>query len=1070
MKKIILIVVFFIFLSLINNVNAETRDLTSITECNGRNCVLHSYLEPVNYFENNTWKPINHTIVNSTNPDYDYMIETGLYHVYFKGNPAEENPIMFMHELYLNRSLNLTLWLQPYALIWRNKFNDIQLINYVQNITGYPIPHIWDTEHHWFNDTDTILYPNIFGYGTNLTFEYTNTQLNKKLYVVPENLPYPLISLQGLTLDLVFKVDVPDYIKIWIKNNLWNGSNIDTEDPIFLKVKDKALAYLKSPYAKEKFHWVGNNATQEKTRLKYDFRIISGDLYIAVRTPAQFLNNTNLMRPIEIDPTITLTLSNSEDDCADTFTGSYVFDNDNSTYRIATSSANPDTVAIRFLDMTLAQGTDLISCNLTIPTWASCAVSGCNTSIHAHNVSNSPVWSSSNRPKDAQKTGNWTKLSVSGQDISNGWYALRIINVTTSTQEILDRTDWTSGNNLSYILKNNGTVFGSTLTFDTIDSYAPASELKCSYTTGVSVNSCMNLTALNAYYILTTNLVTNGTCFFISNDNITLDCSGYKITGNKTNTSAQGIYSSGKFGALIQNCNITNFYIGIALNNSANNGTMRNNTLYSDGKAGILINNKSLYANITNNSFIYTWASSVDPATGSASQFCNLSNEKMEGDIIICSSNNSMIMSNYLRGNGSSGLSNHDGVEVSIALVGSNNSKAYYNVMNSGDNYGFHVVDTTNCEIFYNSENGTGNETSANTNDGIILGSGSNNCNISHNSFHKNWEWGIFESGGNAYHYIYNNTITNQMTSAGVGIRVSSSYNTIKNNNISNNFVGIRVETVYNNISNNNITGSGTLGDDGILLYRYSGAVQNNRFENNTIAISGLGSDGITCGSRTDTNTFINNNITLNSGLAGVYFVLSNNNNFTNNRITTYGGHGIYFATSTGNYFFNSSVNVTSSGYDLYVENTGTNTLLNTTFDKYNTYFLAGSTAKVYVKWYMQVNVTNTTGNPLIATVNVTDDYSNSDFYGNTGLNGLTTIFQVFEGHINATAPKVWNYTTTIQVNKTGYPDYTNSFVIETNYVPFNVILGFLKAKFKEILNTKNILGGITIIRVLGIL
>jgi hypothetical protein len=276
--------------------------------CYNQTCTIVLHHETINYFNGSNFNPINQTFINSTNPNYDYMIESGTYQVYFKENPVEENAVKFKFEKDTFER-RIVFWLEPHALIWRNE-EELELINFAQNVTGHPTNSYWlepvyeegshePIDHIIHNDTDTFIYPDIFGYGTNLTFEYDNSRLNKRLYVIPENLPEPTISKKDLTLDLVFKVDLPDKAEVWIKNNLWNGSTIKTNERISLKVKNQVLAYFKTPYGKEARHWEYDNETntnesiQRRLKLDYEFEVRNQELYVIIKTPAKYLANAD---------------------------------------------------------------------------------------------------------------------------------------------------------------------------------------------------------------------------------------------------------------------------------------------------------------------------------------------------------------------------------------------------------------------------------------------------------------------------------------------------------------------------------------------------------------------------------------------------------------------------------------------------------------------------------------------------------------------------------------------------------------------------------------------------------
>jgi len=69
----------------------------------------------------------------------------------------------------------------------------------------------------------------------------------------------------------------------------------------------------------------------------------------------------------------------------------------------------------------------------------------------------------------------------------------------------------------------------------------------------------------NMTYYLNNSVNSTGTCFTISENNVTLDCQGFSITGNG---SGNGIENSGYNFTTIRNCNLTNFTTGIYLDSS----------------------------------------------------------------------------------------------------------------------------------------------------------------------------------------------------------------------------------------------------------------------------------------------------------------------------------------------------------------------------------------------------------------------------------------------------------------------------------------------------------------------
>ena len=438
------------------------RGLTWNNICNGSNCTWEGHLKPINYLNGSEWLPINTTFLPSDKPNYDYMIEAGLYDVYFKKYIKNQKPIKIFYEYPFNKSFNMSVNLKPVRLQWRNDYDDVEIINPVQNVTGYITSHIWQSEHHWHNITDTIFYPDIFGYNTNLTFEYNNLRLRKRLYVEPDSLPYPTIPLKGITLDIVWKVEVPDKAKLWIKNNLWDGSTIETNHSLKIKIKNKTMLILPKPITREKFHWEGNNATQAEVRDKYEFRMVSGNAYLSIRTPATFLANGSLMSPFEIDPTIEINISQSSDDAAN-IGGTTYDDNDDFYYFHSSNLAVANTISgWRFQNLTVGNKQAIDDAYITFSGWRSCST-GCNIRFWGVDTYNSETWASgTNEPKDASITSNMTWYNTTAVETSNGLYATFDVDVTSLVQEIVDistgdpQTSWASGNNISFVTNGTG--------------------------------------------------------------------------------------------------------------------------------------------------------------------------------------------------------------------------------------------------------------------------------------------------------------------------------------------------------------------------------------------------------------------------------------------------------------------------------------------------------------------------------------------------------------------------------------------------------------------------------------
>ena len=138
-------------------------------------------------------------------------------------------------------------------------------------------------------------------------------------------------------------------------------------------------------------------------------------------------------------------------------------------------------------------------------------------------------------------------------------------------------------------------------------------------TYNTTITSCFEAKLPNKTYNISSNLTGNlstGICIKVSAENVTIECNGYKIHGNYSNTT--GIYSSFS-GTVIRNCIIENYSKGIFVDNATVeilNNTILNNTL------GLLLSSSN-HSVLSSN----TYFSNQISLNSNNSHFTNLSNE-----------------------------------------------------------------------------------------------------------------------------------------------------------------------------------------------------------------------------------------------------------------------------------------------------------------------------------------------------------------------------------------------------------------------------------------------------------
>jgi parallel beta-helix repeat protein len=431
-------------------------------------------------------------------------------------------------------------------------------------------------------------------------------------------------------------------------------------------------------------------------------------------------------------------------------------------------------------------------------------------------------------------------------------------------------------------------------------------------------------------YDLTQDLSSNGNCFNITIENLTLDCHLHKITGNG---SGSGVFSriySGR-NLTIKNCVITNFSSGIRLEGIAYS-QIQGNSVYNSSY-GILLpmtiwgydaphGNLMLGSNnnnITNNKFINNTINAFDDCRAGWTldgltpcwNYWNLTSN--------CASGQNIIGGSCLGGNY---WDDYSGTDINIDGIGETNLP--YNASNNISIGGDFLPLVNPCGISITQNitmttdmncSGTGLSFGAESiyldcAGHSIAGNGSGqgvestvtsrnitirNCNIS------KFDICVYASAINSS--INNNTLSN--CRRGVDIYGSSTGNLIANNNFFNNYgetVSIRGGSHF--INNNKIINN----SQGVYLATDYNTVNNNTIENSSYSVY-LGSS----------HNKIFNNIMNNATSYGIYFSSTSLVNMTiiNNTITK-SGIGIKIYGSNGSRIYNNKFNNTINAQDDY--------------------------------------------------------------------------------------------------------------------------------------------------------
>jgi len=229
------------------------------------------------------------------------------------------------------------------------------------------------------------------------------------------------------------------------------------------------------------------------------------------------------------------------------------------------------------------------------------------------------------------------------------------------------------------------------------------------------------------------------------------------------------------------------------------------------------------------------------------------------------------------------------------------------------------------------------------------------------------------------------------------GIHLSSSTATLLNNTCnSNSDEGIFIASSSITLKNN------TLSDNNEGLYIISSSsntIINNTFSNNN--------DGILLTSSTNSNTIGNN--TFSNNYYGIRLSSSNSNLIVNNTCSS-NNESIHLYNSDSNTFLKNilidnpiGINLTSGSDDCYITNTS---IINSTASdiqldgdshafalncslKWSNIDYIDDVSNLTVQWYLHVNVTNGTGDPVSnASSVIKDNYTNQIYTGNTDPTG----------------------------------------------------------------------------------
>ena len=339
-----------------------------------------------------------------------------------------------------------------------------------------------------------------------------------------------------------------------------------------------------------------------------------------------------------------------------------------------------------------------------------------------------------------------------------------------------------------------------------------------------NISTCQTLNSAGETYTLNASITNvSGTCFTVSEDNITINGMGYEISGDDSGTD-YGITVTDQENITIQNFkNISLFNYGIYFN-SVNSSKIYNNTLIDANQYGMRvsssrgINISTNHADYNDEIGIYLWASlncTISKNNATAQQGSGTG-------IYLYSSKNNKIIENNATHNGNYGIylwtnssnniisdntvgssSFHDGIHI---YLNSSNNTISNNIIQSLTTSAHCIQVTT-----YSSYNRIINNTCHDSNFGMVFSSECDFNSIINNSIHE----------------------TGTGTIQGIGISLGgSSNNTVRSNLVNNSVSGIKLLTNSgdNHLINNDLRGNSKAIEDLTWAGYINYLVYNNSF------------------------------------------------------------------------------------------------------------------------------------------------------------------------------------------------------------------------------------------------
>ena len=182
------------------------------------------YEDPIHYLENDQYKEIDINLEKSTNQEYPYQVEKGIYKAYF---PKTYN--------------NYSVLTYDEGKVFISN-NQLELI---KADTATPLYTATETEIE--ANKNSAIYKKAFAENIDAELNYDNKRfIRKVIFNSKENLE---LENDYDYLGYSFEVKVPEDTEIYIAGQKWIDEEVTTDEDIEFKAKDETLFYFSSPYS-----------------------------------------------------------------------------------------------------------------------------------------------------------------------------------------------------------------------------------------------------------------------------------------------------------------------------------------------------------------------------------------------------------------------------------------------------------------------------------------------------------------------------------------------------------------------------------------------------------------------------------------------------------------------------------------------------------------------------------------------------------------------------------------------------------------------------------------------------